>query len=395
MSDTGGLLPADVAQQDAFAPHIHRLVENVLPHADLVLFMVDARSGLTPADEHVLAQLRKSGKPFVLVVNKAESPRHRDLSEWLATGLPEEDIFFISARTGQGVKQLLEHVRQHLPDVSPSSQKAEEEIPRIAIVGRPNVGKSTLLNALLGYERALVSEVAGTTRDLLEVPIKFYGRELIIVDTAGLRRKSAVDSAVEAYSITRTVKAIDSADVCVLVMDATEPATRQDLHIFRLIISRWKGVVVALNKWDLVAHYPHEVQHKLRKFVLRRLEPMSDVPLLTISAKDKKRVHKILDEALKVYDRMLQRIPTSQLNRYLLPIIREQPPPTYQGKYVKIKYVTQAGVKPPTFVFFVNHPEGITDSYARFLEKKIREKWDFTGVPLRLLFRSKWKKDES
>ncbi len=393
IADTGGLLPEELRSNDDFAPYIARLVEGIIPASDLILVIVDGKAGLTPADEYIIERIRKQNKPFLVVVNKAESSKVRQDPEWLSLGIPEENIWFISALHGRGVPELIQIIKSFLPDVK-QEEKATEDLPRISIVGRPNVGKSTLLNSIIGYERALVSEIAGTTRDMIEVPVRYYGKEFILVDTAGLRRKSAVDSAIEAYSITRTVKAIEASDVVVLLMTAEEPATRQDLRIFHLIVSRWKGVVVAINKWDLVAHEPHQFQQRLINYVKGRLVPMNDVPIVTVSAKEKKRVHKVVDVALNVYKRLTFRIPTSQLNRYLLPIIQETPPPSYRGKYVKIKYVTQAGIKPPTFVFFTNYPEGIKESYKRFLEKKIREKWDFTGVPLKLEFRSKWQDKE-
>ncbi len=390
IADTGGLLPEELRSNDDFAPYIAKLVEGIIPASDLVLVIVDGKAGLTPADEYIIEHIRRQNKPFLLIVNKAESSKVKQDPEWLSVGVSEDKIWYISALHGKGVPELIQIVKSYLPKVEKKEEK-QGEIPKISIVGRPNVGKSTLLNAIIGYERALVSEIAGTTRDIIEVPVTYYGKEFILIDTAGLRKKSAVDSAVEAYSITRTVKAIEASDVVILLMSTEEPATRQDLRIFHLVVSRWKGVVVALNKWDLVAHEPHQFQHKLINYVKGRLTPMNDVPIVTVSAKEKRRVHKIIDVALNVYKKMVFRIPTSQLNRYLLPIIKETPPLSYKGKYVKIKYVTQAGVKPPTFVFFTNFPEGIKESYKRFLEKKIREKWDFTGVPIKLEFRSKWK----
>ncbi len=401
--DTGGLDPTAGGRgkaplsvgSAAFIEEIRRQAEAAIREADAVIFLVDVESGVTPADREVADILRRfqterHGQPWppvLLAVNKCDSQqRAENLYEFYELGMGEP--YPISALHGRGVGDLLDALVRVLPRAAADEEEDEEEIPKIAIAGRPNVGKSSLLNRLLGQERVIVSPIPGTTRDPVDTRITYYGKPVVLIDTAGIRRRGRIEPGVEKYSVIRTLRAIRRADVAVLLLDATEGITAQDAHIAGFILEAWKPVVLAVNKWDAIEKDTHTM-NAFTERIRSELDFLSYAPLLFISAKTGQRVHQVLPTALQVYENSLSRIPTSRLNRIIQDAIAYHPPPTRTGKALKIYFAVQVGVAPPTFVLHVNEPKLMHFTYLRYLENRLREAHDFTGTPLRILLRKR------
>ena len=380
--DTGGWI---TKSDDTFEAAIRAQVEISIDEADLILFMVDVGVGVTDLDLEIANMLRRSGKKVMVACNKVDTSAH-DIgsSEFYSLGLAET-IYSISANNGFGTGELLDELVNQLP-VEPD--EVENKLPRLAVVGRPNVGKSTLVNTLLGKERNIVTDIAGTTRDSVHTSYNMFGFDFEIIDTAGLRKRKYIEDNLEFYSTVRTVKAIDQSDVCLLLLDAQDGMERQDLHIFWQIVESYRGVVIVVNKWDLITK-DHTTMSDFEEKIRERIAPFTDVPIVFTSNLKKQRIFKALESALMVYQNRSKKISTSRLNDFLLPIMDRQPPPTYKGKYVRIKYVTQLPSQTPTYAFYCNLPQYVKDPYKRFLENKIRDEFDLSGVSLRLFFRKK------
>lgn len=382
--DTGGYTDGS---SDDFESEIRKQARYAIDEAHVIILVVDGREGLSPLDEEVADQIRKSGKPHVLAVNKIDSPADDYvIADFLKLGF--NDVFPISAVNGHGTGDLLDKVVGQLPGEADKSLDFTEDLPKICVVGRPNVGKSSFLNALTGRDQHIVSDVAGTTRDAVHTRYNMFGFDFYLVDTAGLRKKGKVSEDLEFYSVMRAIKSIENSDVCILMIDATRGIEAQDLNIFHLIEKNKKGVVIAVNKWDLTDK-TQTTATEFRKAILERIKPFTDVPILFTSSIEKTRLLKTLQEALEVYKRRKVRIPTSQLNETLLPIFENTPPPVSKGKTVSIKYITQLPTHRPQFAFFCNLPQYIKEPYKRFIENQLRSMYDFTGVPLDIYFRKK------
>jgi GTP-binding protein len=378
--DTGGYV---VGSDDIFEKEIDRQVELAIGEADAILFMVDAETGITGMDEDVARLLRKVEKPVFLVVNKVDNAqRLEDAVEFYNLGLGE--YYPVSSINGSGTGELLDALVKVLPD----APIPENDLPRFAVVGRPNAGKSSFINALLGEDRYIVTEVAGTTRDSIDTRYNRFGFEFNLVDTAGIRRKAKVREDLEFYSVMRSVRTIEHADVCLLLLDASRGFDGQVQNIFWLAHRNNKGIVILVNKWDLVEKDTHSVKEYTQK-IREAIAPFTDVPILFISVKDKQRILKAIETAVEVYQNRSRRIPTRKLNDVMLPIIEGNPPPAIKGKYVKIKFCTQLPTPYPQFAFFCNLPQYVKDPYKRFLENKLRENFDFTGVPMSIFMRKK------
>ncbi len=380
--DTGGYV---AGSEDVFEEQIRKQVLLAIEEADLVLFMTDVESGITDLDEAVAGILRKSTTRVLPVINKVDNNnRLADAQEFYGLGLGE--IYCISAMTGSGTGELLDETVRLLPEAP--AWEEQENLPRFTVVGRPNVGKSSFINALVGEERNIVTDIAGTTRDALHTRYNKFGYDFIIIDTAGLRKRARVKDDLEFYSVLRSVRTIEEADVCLLMLDASRGIEAQDLAILNLILKNKKGVVILVNKWDLV----EKDQNTLRLFtkeILERVEPFTDVPLVFISSLTKQRIHKALETAMQVYRNRQRKIKTSELNQVMLEVISAYPPPAWKGKDIRIKYCMQLPSASPGFVFFANLPQYIREPYRRYLENRIREKFDFTGVPIQVFFRQK------
>ncbi|RME57789.1 MAG: ribosome biogenesis GTPase Der [Caldilineae bacterium] len=396
--DTGGLEAQAIAESRAarpgapplardsaqFVTEIQNQAQLALEEADVIVFVVDGKEGLTAADEDLADQLRQGTKPLILAVNKAESPeRQLNAAEFWALGLGEP--IPISAYHGIGVGDLLDQIVEVLPEAPPEREDEEETIG-IAIVGRPNVGKSSLLNALIGQERAIVSDIAGTTRDPIDTELVYDGQRITLIDTAGIRRRGRVEPGIEKYSVLRSMRSIDRADVALLLLDATEGVTAQDMHVAGYVLERNKGVVVLVNKWDALEKDAHTMVEYTRK-VRQELKFMDYVPVLFISALTRQRVNRVLPTALAVAAERTYRIPTSELNQIIQEAYDRHPPATKLGRPLRIYYATQVDVRPPTFVLFVNDPELAHFSYVRYLENQVRAHHPFTGTPIRILLR--------
>ena len=379
--DTGGYV---VGGDDVFEQEIRSQVALAIDEADVILFMLDVREGLTPMDEDVANMLRRSKKKVLLVANKVDnSMQVNDIADFYSLGLG--DIYSISAINGSGTGELMDEVAEHVED----DIEEELDLPRITFVGRPNVGKSSIINALMGSNRNIVTPVAGTTRDSIYTHYNMFGFDFYFVDTAGLRKKGKVDENIEFYSVLRSVRSIESSDVCVLMIDAEQGFEAQDLNIFSLAQRNNKGIVIVVNKWDLIEK-DHQTHKEYEEIIRQKIAPFSDVPIVFTSVLNKQRIHKVLETAKRVYESRSRRIPTSTLNEYLLPIVKEQnPPPAIKGKFVKIKYITQLPTAYPSFVFFCNLPQYVRDPYKRFVENKMRDYWDYEGVPMKIYFREK------
>lgn len=380
--DTGGYI---VGSDDSFEVEIRKQVELAIEEANVILLVVDNQTGLTDMDKEVANLLRRSEKPVMLVVNKVDSNKTlADSYEFYELGF--EHFFNISAITGSGTGELLDEVVKHFDETA--YEDPYEGLPRVAIVGRPNAGKSTLTNALLGEERNIVTDIAGTTRDSIETHYKKFGHEFVLIDTAGLRKKGKVSEDLEFYSVMRAVRVVEDSDVCVLVVDATRGIESQDLNILFLAQRNRKGLVILVNKWDLIdkeTNTMKEFENKIKK----KIEPFVDVPILFVSALTKQRVHKTVETIMMVNENRNRRIKTSKLNDLMLPIIEATPPPAIKGKYIKIKYVTQLPTRTPQFAFFANLPQYVKEPYKRFIENQLRKNFDFTGVPIEIYFRQK------
>ncbi len=381
--DTGGYIKGS---DDVFEEEIRKQVELAIDEADVIIFVVDVEEGITQMDDAVAKLLRKVTKPVLLAVNKVDNAmREKDAVEFYNLGLGE--YYSFASISGSGTGDLLDALIDSFP-VKPLPTQEEIELPRFAVVGRPNAGKSSFINALIGQDRYIVTDIAGTTRDAIDTKFDRFGFEFNLVDTAGIRRKAKVKEDLEFYSVMRSVRAIEHSDVCILIIDATRGFEGQDQSIFWLAEKNRKGVVILVNKWDLVEKdtmSTRDYELKIRE----ELQPFTDVPILFISALTKQRLLKALEATVKVHENRSQRIPTSKFNDYMLKIIENHPPPAIKGKYVKIKYCMQLPTPTPQFVFFANLPQYVKEPYKRFIENKIREHWDFSGVPMDIYMREK------
>ena len=379
--DTGGYV---VGGDDSFEIEIRKQVQLAIDEADVILFLVDVKEGVTPMDEDVADMLRRCKKKVLLVVNKVDTPlRMNDVVEFYAMGLG--DPYPISGMNGSGTGELLDEVVKGMKDEVDETS----DLPRIAVVGRPNVGKSSMINALTGQDRNIVTPIAGTTRDSIFTRYNLFGFDFNFVDTAGLRKKQKVSEDIEFYSVLRSVRAIENSDVCILMIDASQGLEQQDLNIYGIIKRNNKGVVIVVNKWDLVEKNTN-THREFEKMIRERIAPFNDVPIVFTSVINKQRIFKVLEITKQVYDARSRRISTSELNEAMLPIVKEQnPPPAIKGKHIKIKYITQLPTAYPQFVFFCNLPQYIRDPYRRFVENRMREMWDFHGVPMKIYFREK------
>lgn len=381
--DTGGYVHGS---DDIFEGEINKQVELAIKEADVILFMVDVDAGLTGLDEEFANVLRRTDKPIYLVANKADTNlRAHQVGEFYSLGIAEE-IYPVSSQSGSGTGDLLDEVVKHFKDEGIEDPTAG--IPKIAVLGRPNVGKSSFVNLLLGVERNIVTDIAGTTRDAIHSHYNAFGKEFIIVDTAGLRRKSKVSEDIEFYSVMRSVRALEDADVCIVMLDATRGIEAQDVNIITLAEKNRKGIVILVNKWDLVEKDTNSTK-EFEEEILSKIAPIKYVPVIFTSVLTKQRIHKAIEVAMEVYDNKTQKIPTSKLNDALLPDIERYPPPAIKGKFIRIKYVTQLPTHNPTFAFFCNLPQYIKEAYTRYLENRIREHFGFKGVPIKVLFKKK------
>ncbi|MBQ9474152.1 MAG: ribosome biogenesis GTPase Der [Bacteroidales bacterium] len=380
--DTGGYV---MGGDDEFEIEIRKQVQLAIDEADVILFLVDAREGLTPMDLDVAAMLRRCSKKVLLVANKVDNAKQMEgIADFYQLGLG--DIYPIAGITGSGTGELLDAV---VADFAVGEPDPTDNLPRIAVVGRPNVGKSSFINMITGQQRNIVTPIAGTTRDSIYTRYNLFGFDFNLVDTAGIRKKQKVSEDLEFYSVMRSVRAIENSDVCILILDATQGLEQQDLNIFGLIQRNHKGVVIMVNKWDLVEKATN-THKRFEELISERIAPFNDVPIVFTSVLTKQRIHKVLETAKQVYDNRSRRISTAELNEQLLPIVKDQnPPPSVKGKWVKIKYITQLPTAYPQFVFFCNLPQYVRDPYRRFVENRMREMWDFSGVPLTIYFRNK------
>ncbi|MFT3740134.1 MAG: ribosome biogenesis GTPase Der [Breznakibacter sp.] len=379
--DTGGYA---TNSEDIFEEEIRKQVLIAIEEADMILFLTDVTTGITDYDEEVADILRRSRKKTAVVVNKVDnSLRLNDAAVFYSLGLPE--LYSISSINGSGTGDLLDFIVENLPN---KEDEEELDLPRFTIVGRPNAGKSSILNAFIGEERNIVTPIEGTTRDSIYTRYNKFGHDFYLVDTAGIRKKAKVKEDLEFYSVMRAVRAIESSDVCLLMIDATRGIESQDLKIFHLIERNQKGIVILINKWDLVEKSNNTVRD-YEKIVMDRIAPYTDVPILFTSALTKQRIHKALEVAYEVYENKKRKVQTARLNEIMLPIVESMPPPATKGKYIKIKYVTQLPSTTPSFAFFCNLPQYVKEPYKRFLENKIRENFNFKGVPINVFMRKK------
>jgi len=380
--DTGGFVPKS---EDIFEREIRKQVLIALEEADAIVFMVDVATGITDLDESMTQLLRKTSKPVFLVVNKVDNhDRLLEASEFYSLGF--DKIHFLSSISGTGTGDLLDEITELI--VEPAEDIEDKQLPKFAIIGQPNVGKSSLLNALTGQERTIVSDIAGTTRDTIHTHYNLFNKEFVLIDTAGIRRKAKVNEDLEFYSVIRAIKAVDEADVCMLLLDAEKGIAAQDLSIFAMAVKKGKGIVVLVNKWDVMpkeTNTARDYEAELKK----RFAPFTDLPILFISAIEKTRIFKAMEVALEVYDNRKQKIPTSKLNDIMLKAVEAYHPPVVRGNQVKIKYVTQLPVVVPSFAFFCNYPDDVKTPYKNYLENQLRSKFKLTGVPVRVFFRKK------
>lgn len=381
--DTGGFVHGS---EDVFEKEIAKQVLIAVEEADAIVFMVDAGTGITHLDEEMANVLRRSVKPVFLTVNKVDNnDRMLDATEFYSMGF--EQVYFIASASGSGTGELLDAVADLIPEEK-KDEEGTDELPKFAIIGQPNVGKSSLLNALVGQERTIVSDIAGTTRDTIHTHYNLFQKEFILIDTAGIRRKARVHEDLEFYSVIRAIKAVDEADVCLLLIDAEKGMTAQDLNIFSLAVKKGKGILLLVNKWDLVAketNTARDYEIELKK----RLAPFSDVPVIFISVVEKTRIFKAMETALEVFENRKRRVPTSKLNDVMLKAVQAHHAPVVRGHAIKIKFVTQLPTAVPSFAFFCNFPDDIKTPYRNYLENQLRKNFDFSGVPVRLFFRKK------
>lgn len=380
--DTGGFVPNS---EDVFEIEIARQVQIAVEEANALVFVVDVTTGITNLDEAMADVLRRTTKPVFVAVNKVDNyERQLDANEFYMLGF--EHTFFISSISGSGVGDLLDGLAAIISEDQSEDTLEKASLPKFAIMGQPNVGKSSLLNALVGQERTIVSDIAGTTRDTIHTHYNLFNKEFVLIDTAGIRKKAKVHEDLEFYSVIRAIKAMDEADVCLLLLDAEKGITAQDLNIFSLAARKGKGIVLAINKWDLIEKQTNTVRD-YEKQLKEKLAPFNDIPMLFISAKDKTRIMKVVETALDVYESRSRRIPTSQLNDVMLKAVEAYRPPMIRGNIIRIKYVTQLPTAVPSFAFFSNYPDDIKTPYKNYLENKLRENFNFKGVPVRIFFR--------
>jgi len=379
--DTGGYV---VGSEDLFEEEIRKQAMLAIEEADVILFMVDSRDGITGMDQDVANLMRRSKKPVFLAANKVDNPiSHLQATEFYSLGLGE--VYPVSAINGHGSGDLLDAL---VKEFKSEEQESDDHLPRIAVVGRPNVGKSSFINALIGQDRNIVTEVAGTTRDTIDTRYNSFGFDFYLCDTAGLRRKTRVTEDVEFYSVMRSIRAIETSDVCIVMVDASQGFESQDLNIFHLADKNHKGIVILVNKWDLVEKESN-THLAFERLIREKTAPFTDIPIVFTSVINKQRIHKALEVATKVYTQRKMKIATARLNNDLLPIIERNPPPAYKGKYVKIKYITQLPLAYPAFAIFCNSPKYVKEPYKRYIENRIRELYDFNGVPIEVYFREK------
>ena len=379
--DTGGFVQHS---DDVFETAIRNQARIAMEEAAVIVFMTDAQTGVTDLDEELANLLRRSKKPVFVVVNKVDNHHNLlDANEFWSLGF--DNTFFIASISGSGTGDLLDAVVEHIED----EPEMETELPKFAIVGRPNVGKSSFTNALLGEERNIVTSIAGTTRDPIHSTYKKFGKEFVLIDTAGIRKKTKVEEDLEFYSVMRAIRSVEESDVCLLVLDATQGIESQDLNILRLAQKRHKGIVILVNKWDLIEAKSTNTARDYENFIKSKIEPFDDVPILFISALEKQRIFQAIETALEVYANRTQKIKTSELNEFMLQVIEATPPPSVKGRYPKFKYITQLPTHYPSFAFFVNNPNWVRDTYKQFLENQMREHYNFTGVPIELYMRLK------
>lgn len=384
--DTGGFVHGS---DDVFEREIRKQVHIAMDEADLILFVCDTVTGITSQDEEMAGILRRSSKPVLLVVNKVDNSERALLgTEFYALGF--DKTFMISSISGSGTGELLDEVTEHIGEDVATEQldKNGNPMPKFAIIGQPNAGKSTLLNALINEERTIVSDIAGTTRDTIHTHYKLFGKEFMLIDTAGIRKKKNVQEDLEFYSVIRAIRAMDEADVCLLLIDASVGVTTQDVSIFSLAARKGKGIVILVNKWDTVAKETNTARD-YEKMLKERIAPFTDVPVIFTSASEKTRIFQAMEKALEVYDNRTKRVPTSELNEIMLKEIERYNPPMTRGYSVKIKFVQQVPTHVPSFAFYCNHPDAIKEPYKNFLENKIRQHFNFTGVPVRIFVRQK------
>ena len=384
--DTGGFVHGS---DDVFEREIRKQVKIAMEEANVLLFMCDAATGITDLDDNMAALLRRSSKPVILVVNKVDNnARMLEATEFYSMGF--EKVYFVSSMSGSGSGELLDEVVSLMPESEETPAGSEtQQLPKIAIIGQPNVGKSSLLNALIGEERNIVSDIPGTTRDTIHTHYNMFQKEFILIDTAGLRRKNKVQEDLEFYSVIRAIKAMDEADICLLLLDATKGITAQDLSIYSLAARKGKGLVILVNKWDLIEDKKTNTTRDYEKELKNRLAPFNDVPIIFTSVVEKQRIFKSIEEALRVYENRQRKVQTSKLNDVMLKAIEAFHPPVVRGIPIKIKYVTQLPTFTPAFAFFCNLPDDVKQPYRNYLENQLRTHFDFQGVPLKLFFRKK------
>ena len=379
--DTGGFVPNS---NNVFEKAIREQVAIAIEEASLIIFVVDVLTGITDLDDSMANLLRRSEKTVIVAVNKVDNNRRQlDAMEFYSLGF--EETFFLSSINGSGTGELLDAVTEHITEVE---EEEKSDLPKFAIIGQPNVGKSSLLNALIGETRNIVTDIAGTTRDATHTHYNLYQKEFLLIDTAGIRKKAKVHENLEFYSVMRAIKAMDEADVCILVIDAQLGIEAQDMSIFRLAVKKKKGIVILINKWDLIEKDSSTI-NEYKKNILEKFAPFTDLPIIFISALYKQRIFKAIETAIEVYERRSTKIPTSQLNEVMLEAIQRHTPPAIKGRYVKIKYVTQLPTYSPAFAFFCNYPRYIKQPYKNYLENQLRQHFKLTGVPIVLYFRKK------
>ncbi|MDA0315507.1 MAG: ribosome biogenesis GTPase Der [Bacteroidetes bacterium] len=382
--DTGGYV---TGSQDLYEVEIRKQVKLAIEEADVILFVVDCHDGLTDLDEEFANELRSNKKPLYVVANKADNQEKSFMAnEFYSLGLTEREIFPIAAASGSGTGELLDAVISHFEE--DGEEDPDAGIPKISILGRPNAGKSSFLNALLGQERSIVTDEAGTTRDAIHTRYKFFGKDFIITDTAGIRKKAKVKEDVEFYSVMRSLRTLEESDVIIVMLDATRGLEAQDVNLISLAIKNNKGVLIMVNKWDLIEK-DHKTMNKIKEDMLDRLGEHKWIPIIFTSVTEKQRIFQAIELAVKVYENKTRRVTTSKLNDTLLQEIEKYPPPAWKGKYIKIKYVTQLPTKNPVFAFFCNLPQYIKEPYTRYLENRLRENFDFEGVPIKIVYKNK------